>query len=241
MRESVHPGRQLLGRHDYPMRDRVFELASVVVFAAVSVRFVGRMRSAFPPLEALGVVRLCALAWSALLVADFLSGLVHFMCDNVGSADTPVVGRKFIKSFRDHHLDPEAMTRADFISVNADNFAVCLPVLIPAALWLDVDRHFATAWFLAALIGCVVITNQAHQWAHMSDPPMVARLLQRTFLLSPDSHRVHHVAPHDQNYCITSGMLNPLLTRVDFWPKLLRALRHRHLAVGDPDRLTTDR
>ena len=69
----------------------------------------------------------------AYLAADVLSGLVHAVCDNLGSVDTPVVGQKFIRSFREHHTDPLDMTRGDFVRVNADNFLVCLPVLDPRA------------------------------------------------------------------------------------------------------------
>ena len=38
----------------------------------------------------------------AFLLADFLSGLVHVLCDNLGSPWTPFVGQKFIKAFREH-------------------------------------------------------------------------------------------------------------------------------------------
>lgn len=34
-------------------------------------------------------------AFLALVLADFLSGIAHALCDNLGSVDTPVVGQKF--------------------------------------------------------------------------------------------------------------------------------------------------
>jgi plasmanylethanolamine desaturase len=224
MHTGVRQRRGPLGRYDYPTRFRVLEVASLAVFTAAGVLYTDRLLVASPELGRVGFLVLPALAVMALVVADFLSGLVHFLCDNLGSPATPVVGQKFIKSFRDHHLDPQAMTDGDFIAVNADNFTVCLPVLLPVALWLDVERFFYVAWFLLMVLGFVVLTNQAHKWAHMSEPPALARLLQRGLLLSPENHRVHHMAPYDRNYCITSGMLNPFLTRVGFWPWLLRVL-----------------
>jgi hypothetical protein len=42
---------------------------------------------------------MAASAFAAYLAADFLSGLVHAL-RNLGSVDTPVVGQKFIRSFR---------------------------------------------------------------------------------------------------------------------------------------------
>src|SRR5215208_153170 len=43
------------------------------------------------------------LAALAYLAADFLSGLVHFLADNFGSYDTPIIGPNFIEPFREHH------------------------------------------------------------------------------------------------------------------------------------------
>ena len=43
----------------------------------------------------------------AYLAADLLSGFVHFLADNFGSADTPILGPNFIGPFRDHHVDVE--------------------------------------------------------------------------------------------------------------------------------------
>ena len=75
---------------------------------------------------------------AAYAVADLASGIVHFLLDNFGSPETPVIGQKFVKPFRDHHVDPMAMTQGDFIAVNADNVFVCLPVIIPAFFFLDI-------------------------------------------------------------------------------------------------------
>ncbi len=245
MHSGVRQRFGLLGRYDYPTRFRVFEVVCLGVFALAAWRYAERISSATPGLGWAGYLVLLGLTVVALVVADFLSGLVHFLCDNLGSADTPVVGQKFIKSFRDHHLDPQAMTHGDFIAVNADNFTVCLPVVLPVALWLDFERFFYVAWFVMTLLCFVVITNQAHKWAHVNEPPPIARFLQRGLLLSPENHRVHHMSPYDRNYCITSGMLNPVLTRVGFWTWLLRVLhpqgRERRERASHRDRVKAAR
>lgn len=118
------------------------------------------------------------------------------------------------------------MTRGDFVSVNADNFLVCLPVLVPCVLWLDVGAHPFLAAFVLALMGFVVVTNQIHKWAHTAEVPAGVRWLQdRGVVLSPAHHRLHHTPPHDSHYCITSGLANPFLARIGFWPALLGLCR----------------
>lgn len=231
---AEQPPPRLLGRYSYPTSHRVVEIAAVLAFAGFGTVFAVRVIG-----EALGRPVLVTLALGLLaialaaVVADFLSGLVHALCDNLGSVDTPVVGQKFIRSFREHHTDPLDMTRGDFIRVNADNFLACLPVLIPAVLWLDVGSHLFLSAFLLALLGFVVVTNQIHKWAHMAEVPAAVRWLQRhQLVLSPAHHRVHHTPPYRSHYCITSGVTNPVLTRIGFWPALLRACRWLGRFVG---------
>jgi hypothetical protein len=220
------PARRALGRYDYPTSHRLFEVVSLVAFATFAAllasRIVTETVSRFDVAVLGGLIAVNLLAFAT---ADFMSGLVHFLCDNLGSPATPVIGQKFIKAFREHHDDPKAMTQGDFIEVNADNFFVCLPVLIPCAIWLDVTEHLYLASFVAILIAFVTVTNELHKWSHMERSPRFLQMLQaRQLVLSPDHHHVHHTAPYDSHYCITSGVLNPLLTRVGFWPKLLRLL-----------------
>lgn len=216
--------RRLLGRYDYPLHHRAFEVASLALFAAVGgwflVRLAGALARTPTPGHVTGIVVAALLAY---LAADFLSGLVHFLCDTFGSPATPVVGQKFIKAFREHHDDPVAMTHGDFIEVNADNFFVCLPVLVPVALWLDVDAHVHLATFLAVLVLFVSVTNELHKRAHLPDASGPLGVLQRRrVLLSPAHHQVHHTPPHDEWYCITAGVLNPVLARLGLWRALRR-------------------
>jgi len=237
------PPKRALGRYSYPTSHRVIELVAMAVYVVaasvlaqrVAVELVDRAG----PLTVVGAA---AAAFLAFVAADFASGLVHALCDNLGSVDTPVVGQKFIRSFREHHVDPMDMTRGDFVRVNADNFLACLPVLVPTVLWLDVSRHPFVAAFVLSLSLVVIMTNQIHKWAHMPEVAAPVRWLQRSgLILSPEHHQVHHTAPYDTHYCITSGITNGPLARIGFWPVLLRGCRWAGRAlpgspavVGDP-------
>lgn len=233
--------RRWLGEYSYPTSHRVIELVAIVVWIGCTAVLATRVVSAAAAQLSIGVaIGMAVAAFAAYLVADVASGLVHAVCDNLGSVDTPVVGQKFIRSFREHHTDPLDMTRGDFVRVNADNFLVCLPVVIPVLLWVDVDQHLYLGTFVLALTGLVVVTNQIHKWAHLARigepvPAAVRRLQRHGVILSAEHHEIHHTPPHESHYCITSGITNPFLTRIGFWPVLMRSCRFvgRHVA-GSP-------
>ena len=70
----------------------------------------------------------------AYLAADLISGLVHFLADNFGSSEMPIIGPGFISGFREHHVDPKGITRHDFINTNGNNSLVSLPLML--LVWL---------------------------------------------------------------------------------------------------------
>lgn len=162
----------------------------------------------------------------ALLAADFISGVVHFLADNFGSPETPIVGRLFIFPFREHHADPLAITRHSFLETNGASCLVSLPAL-GVTLWAtDAERDALLRFWLFCFFVAILATNQVHKWAHMANPPRTVRLLQSSrLILSPRSHAIHHTAPHDRYYCITTGWLNYPLSWARFFPWLTQLLR----------------
>ncbi|HNF15889.1 MAG TPA: fatty acid desaturase family protein [Leptospiraceae bacterium] len=154
------------------------------------------------------------------IAADFISGYVHFLGDSFGDENTPILGQSFIRPFREHHTDPKGITRHDFIETNGNNCIVSLPAQA-AVYFLQVPT--SAVWnlislFTAFLLLWVFFTNQFHKWAHEDFPPRGAVFLQKAgIILSPEHHSVHHRSPYDRFYCITSGWLNPLLDRMNFF------------------------
>lgn len=178
-----------------------------------------------------------AVAVLAYLAADLASGFVHFLADNFGSEETPILGPNFIEPFRDHHVDPKGITRNDFVDNNGNN---CLVSLSPMLLvWLLVPIA-TTAWgylfgaFFLKVCLAVFLTNQFHKWAHMDTPPgWVARLQGWGLVLSKEHRDVHHESPYDTYYCITVGVWNPLLDRLRFFERAERLIR-RTVPGTDP-------
>ena len=162
------------------------------------------------------------LAAVAMLAADLVSGLVHWTADTWGSESLPVLGRRFLRPFRVHHVNPDDFLRRNFIDTNGDVAMLSIPILLSAFLIpLDSGAGLLAAVFVVAFSACALPTNQVHQWAHMSEPPSwVSWLQQRGLLLSREQHQLHHAAPYAMNYCITNGWCNRALTAVSFFPTL---------------------
>ena len=170
------------------------------------------------------------LALLAYLAADLISGFVHFLADNFGSADTPIIGPGFVGPFREHHIDPKGITRHDFIDTNGNNSLVSNPFMVLAWLAVPIGTTFVGylfgAFFLFLCLG-VFVTNQFHKWAHADAPPSFAGWLQRRgIILSKEHHDVHHESPYDTYYCITVGVWNPLLDRNRFFERTERVIRY---------------
>ncbi|KAF4518177.1 hypothetical protein B566_EDAN007869 [Ephemera danica] len=160
-----------------------------------------------------------------IITADMGSGLVHWGADTWGSIELPIVGKNFIRPFREHHLDPTSITRHDFIETNGDNFMLTIPFL-GRMVWDfltqsedEVQRNFWWSCYLFLLAIFVAMTNQIHKWSHtyFGLPGWVVFLQENHIILPRRHHRIHHVAPHETYFCITTGWLNWPLEQLRFW------------------------
>ncbi|HXV35882.1 MAG TPA: fatty acid desaturase CarF family protein [Myxococcota bacterium] len=161
--------------------------------------------------------------------ADFATGVLHWLGDRFFEERTPILGALLIRPFREHHSDPQAMLRHGFLELHA-NSAIPTIALLGAAQLLDGNPTSAVSaalelWLLA-FCASGMAANQLHLWAHAPTVPRLVRCLQRSgVILSPERHALHHAGRFDRSYCVTSGWLNPLLDRADFFGRIERALR----------------
>ena len=199
------------------------EGGSLLAFAIYAGWLAGRLFEAAS--GALDLLTLLASGVVGWLLADLLTGLVHWAGDTLGSERTPVLGPSFIAPFREHHDDPQAMVAHGTVELVGSTALLALPSLVPVTHLVAFEGQGALRLalggvLLATLLG-VVVTNLVHRWAHMDRPPAVAALLQRAgLILTPARHERHHTAPFDGWFCISSGLLDGLLMRIGLWERL---------------------
>jgi hypothetical protein len=200
--------------HGRPFGQVAFDACAITTFVALAWWWLAGVR-----LEGFGTIAIAiAATLGASLVTDFGTGFVHWAADTWGSERVPILGSTFIAPFREHHIDPKAITRHDFLETNGASASVVLPLLFAAGWLARVDGML----FWSVLFGMASVftlaTNQVHKWAHADVAPAPVRVLQRLgIVLSPEAHAVHHVAPHMRHYCITHGWLNPILDGIGFF------------------------
>ncbi len=196
---------------------RLFSIVSIAAAIALLTLVAARLAASVP------------FAWwmplafvAGVALADLASGVVHWGADTWGDDDLPVIGRRLLKPFRLHHIDPDDFLRRSFIDANGDVAFLALPALA-ALLVLPIDRPWAPMVLIAGFGWCAVgmWTNQIHQWAHMPDPPAAVCRLQRCgLLLGHDAHAAHHAGAFDRHYCITTGWWNRPLEALGFFRRL---------------------
>jgi ubiquitin-conjugating enzyme E2 variant len=169
-------------------------------------------------------------AFAGGLLADLATGVVHWLCDRFGSEATPLVGRYLIASFREHHRDPEAITRHGLLERSGANALAGVAALALALAVLDALPPGPTAAFAvgAALAFSLLaaLTNEIHLQAHRARrSPLVAWLQRLHLVLPPAAHARHHHGGYDRAYCIATGWSNPLLDRLRLFERLERRLR----------------
>jgi ubiquitin-conjugating enzyme E2 variant len=214
---NAPPGHDAVGRLTH-----IVEAAFIAIAAALLIANVARIFTTGVLLHWWSPV----VAVTAAFAADFVSGLVHWTADTWFSETMPVLGRRFLRPFRVHHVNPDDFLQRDFVDCNGDVAMLTTPVFLVALLTpVTAEVSAAVSLALVSFATAALPTNQVHQWAHMPIPPAPVRWLQRRgLILTGDDHARHHQEPYVANYCIATGWCNRWLSAIDFFPACERLI-----------------
>lgn len=201
---------------------RWMESAGIVVFCAAMVRAFYTIGQHAPE----QAVLLSALSLPlAYFCADFLTGVIHWVCDSFGDSDTPVWGPALVAPFRRHHRDPLEITRislAENLGASAIAGWLALWLFLPARPTHSGAGYLLLLHFWLWLLIFAVVSNLFHRWSHMPaarKPRWMVALQNWHVILNTHEHLTHHRKPYRVNYCILSGWANPLSNRIP-WARL---------------------
>lgn len=166
----------------------------------------------------MNAIELFAGVVAAWFLADFLTGVFHWLEDRYGNPDWPILGRWVVRPNIEHHEHPARMCEGTYLDRNATT-------IIPAAGLVVLSWSLAWPWFITLAFALLSQGNQIHAWTHGRRPVVVQYLQGAKILISPRDHAKHHRHPFDTNYCTMSPWLNPILSAVRFWPSAEAGLR----------------
>jgi palmitoyl-[glycerolipid] 3-(E)-desaturase len=167
----------------------------------------------------LTILQCIVLTVTSWIAADFGSGVLHWSVDNYGNGRTPIMGT-IIAAFQGHHTAPWTIAQRGFCN---NVYKLCVPFgIIPVSLIAYLAGPMTTYWMTLFCI-LEILSQEFHKWSHQlkSDVPRIAAVLQDAGLsIGRVPHAQHHLAPFEGNYCIISGVCNPILDQTGFFRRL---------------------
>ncbi|AGC02193.1 putative ubiquitin-conjugating enzyme E2 [Acanthamoeba polyphaga moumouvirus] len=154
-------------------------------------------------------------------------GIYHWVKDTYFSPFTPIIGSTFIWGSRLHHVRPRHVLESNDLDLFWDSGKWTLIWMLPVFYIIGINP-FTLSLFLTISINDIV-----HKYAHAYDNerPQWATFLQNINIFqSHDEHHLHHIAPHEINYCPITPFVNPILEKINFWRKLEQYIEN-HLGV----------
>lgn len=156
----------------------------------------------------------------AVLLADFVSGVVHWAEDAYARfkprRKLPLINT-IAQENELHHRRPR-----DFLARSWWASSWDLALIGAAVVWVAcaMDRLSVAVLVFVVL---AVNANQIHKWTHRNprENPWWVTHLQRCYVLqTPRHHSRHHQGEKNTHYCVVTNFLNPLLEEIGFWRRL---------------------
>jgi ubiquitin-conjugating enzyme E2 variant len=151
------------------------------------------------------------------LLADFIMGIYHWIKDTYFSPFTPIIGKSLIWGSRLHHIRPRHVIEFSDWNLFSNSAKWTL-------LWMGPLIYFTGfTTFVISLFLTISLNDVIHKYAHMMDHerPMWATIIQKLYIFqSHDEHHLHHISPHEINYCPITPYINIILEEFSFWKKM---------------------
>lgn len=169
-----------------------------------------------------------------LLIADFITGLVHWIEDTYGvkTWPWPLLTAVVLPNI-DHHKNPTFI--ATMSTLISRNWQTVVPLVGVSLIFL-----YFGIWQVALILTLSSFGNEVHAWNHRRKNSFPIDFLQDAAIIqTPQQHARHHKPPYDRYYCTLTNITNAVLERIHFWKGLEYILR-----VGlniHPKRMTKER
>jgi len=151
---------------------------------------------------------------ACLLVADFITGVVHWIEDTYGVPSWPIIGKLVIEPNIEHHQQPGLLGSMSSLALR--NYQSIIPAsfaAIAALLWFGLS-----AWPFVLIAAISATGNEVHTWSHRKRNSRWVTFLQEAGLVqSPRAHAKHHRPPFDTHFCTLTNFTNEVLELVRFW------------------------
>ena len=159
-----------------------------------------------------------------LLVADFASGVFHWLEDSYGDVEWPILGLYITRPNILHHYDPRHFVRNNTWFGRMRTLGILGLALLLAATAVN-----QLSWQVWVTILLGINANEIHKWSHCSSQEngtLINAMQQVGLIQSPLHHAQHHLGRRDSHYCVMTNYLNPVLDATRFWRNCEAALLH---------------
>jgi hypothetical protein len=150
-----------------------------------------------------------------ILLADFISGVFHWLEDSFWSPETFILGKWIVVANLAHHKNGQDFIQKNYLESSWDLLLLGITI-VSIAYSLN-----CLTWEITLFAVIIANANQIHKWAHITRPqnkPYLINLLQKCYVLQRTQHHgQHHRSPNNSHYCIITNALNPILDKTHFW------------------------
>lgn len=157
------------------------------------------------------------------LIADFIMGVYHWIKDTYFSPFTPIIGKTLIWGSRLHHIRPRYVIEFSDRDLFWSSAKWTLIWMVPLSYFTGITV------FMVVLFLIISLNDVIHKYAHMLDieRPKWITFMQNIYLIqSHDDHHLHHISPHEINYCPITPYVNIFLEEINFWKKMETIIEH---------------